>query len=75
MFTCFIFSDCIPLKCKIVSYLYKRDAEVLSSVFSISKTLMVCVLLIICNIYFTKDTKFYVLEPIDLMIENVKRIV
>jgi len=49
--------------------------EVLGAVFSISKTLLVCVLLVVCNIYFTKDTKIFVLEPIDLMIENVKRIV
>jgi len=43
--------------------------------FSISKTLLVCVLLVLCNMFFTKDAKIQVLEPIDVMIEKVRKIV
>ena len=52
----------------------KQSANILSAKLNIGRTTFVCLLLIVATLLFSRDVEEHALEPLENMIDTVKRI-
>jgi len=71
---CILQEDCVVRKCIFSAYLSAKEMRNLDSQFSLSRTMIVTILLMFSSLYFNKDANELILQPIEQMIDKIRKI-